>query len=181
MNPSPINENKEAIILEMKNAYAGIVEYIESLDESMFTFSPDHRWSPSGQLEHLILSSKGVASVLKMSKFKLGLMGKAKNGSKTYEDLFGQYKDVLSTGVKASAKFSPDPNKSWKREELLDNWKMIGRKFEERIPNWSEKDLDIYQIPHPAIGKITLREMLFFTVFHTGHHLKTMKALFEKL
>ena len=35
---------------------------------------------------------------------------------------------------------------------------------------WSEKKLDRYQAPHPALGKLTIREMLYFTIFHNVHH-----------
>ena len=45
------------------------------------------------------------------------------------------------------------------------------------IDNWTEEELDTYLIPHPLIGKMTLRELLFFTVYHIGHHLKTIKNI----
>lgn len=179
MIPSKLNENRAAIIDGLRKTYSEIVDYCESLDAFAFSSSPDHRWSASEQLEHLILSSKGVASALKMPKEQLALMGKSENGSISYEDLFAKYKGALTSGIKASPPFSPDPNKDWSKDELLGNWKMIGRKLEERILFWNEEELDSYQMPHPAIGKITVREMLFFTEFHAQHHLKSMKALFE--
>ena len=43
--------------------------------------------------------------------------------------------------------------------------------------NTTEEELDTYLIPHPLIGKMTLRELLFFTVYHIGHHLKTIKNI----
>ena len=51
---------------------------------------------------------------------------------------------------------------------------MIGEKYTERLGNWSEKDLDKYKLPHPLLGKLTVREMLFFTIYHNEHHLKAM-------
>jgi hypothetical protein len=44
-----------------------------------------------------------------------------------------------------------------------------------KIGQWSEKNLDAYLLPHPLLGKITVREMLFFTTFHTDHHLNIMQ------
>ncbi|MBK7609450.1 MAG: hypothetical protein IPI18_20745 [Saprospiraceae bacterium] len=35
---------------------------------------------------------------------------------------------------------------------------------------FSEAEIDRYLIPHPLVGKITMREMFYFTVFHAGHH-----------
>jgi len=34
----------------------------------------------------------------------------------------------------------------------------------------SETALDLYILPHPLLGKITLREMLYFTAYHVYHH-----------
>ena len=163
----------------MQAAYNEVSSFIEGLDEASYRKSPDGKWSSADQLEHLILSSKGVGSALKMSKMKLMLFGKSKDGSKSYDELFSKYKDVLNTGMKAPPNFSPDPDQNFSKDELLGNWNMIGRKLADRIPLWTDKDLDSYRLPHPAIGKITVREMLYFTIFHARHHLNSMKLLID--
>lgn len=172
-------KTNEGLVLEMKAAYQEVCSFIEKLDEEAFRFSPEGKWSSAGQLEHLILSSKGVASALKMSKLKLMIFGKSKNGSMSYDELYKIYKEALSKGQKAPSGFAPSADQNFSKEELLSNWKTIAAKLEERIPKWSEKDLDRYRLPHPAIGKITVREMLYFTIFHTRHHLESMKALMD--
>jgi hypothetical protein len=30
-------------------------------------------------------------------------------------------------------------------------------------------------VPHPSLGKITMRELLLFTIYHTEHHLKVIE------
>src|SRR5579859_3509649 len=49
---------------------------------------------------------------------------------------------------------------------LADAVEELGR----RVATWSEIDLDRYRLPHPLLGKLTVREMLFFTVQHLAHH-----------
>ena len=45
-----------------------------------------------------------------------------------------------------------------------------------RIESWSrEKQLDHFLLPHPLLGKITLREMLFFSAYHIQHHTKLLE------
>ncbi|MCB9182399.1 MAG: DinB family protein [Flavobacteriales bacterium] len=39
-----------------------------------------------------------------------------------------------------------------------------------RTSRWSESDLERYLLPHPLLGKLTLREMLYFTLYHVQHH-----------
>lgn len=41
--------------------------------------------------------------------------------------------------------------------------------------NWSDPQLDQYLAPHPLLGKLTLRELGYFTIYHTEHHLNIIK------
>lgn len=38
------------------------------------------------------------------------------------------------------------------------------------LDSFTEKELDQYVLPHPLLGKLTLREMMFFTIYHVQHH-----------
>jgi uncharacterized damage-inducible protein DinB len=40
------------------------------------------------------------------------------------------------------------------------------------IQEWSEDALDRRRLPHPLLGPITVREMLFFALYHNRHHLE---------
>ena len=48
----------------------------------------------------------------------------------------------------------------------------------EKVENWKESDLDKYVLPHPLLGKISLREMLYFTDFHILHHNTLTKTIY---
>lgn len=39
-----------------------------------------------------------------------------------------------------------------------------------RVDSWTEQDLDTVLLPHPLLGKLTVREMLYFTIYHAQHH-----------
>jgi hypothetical protein len=41
---------------------------------------------------------------------------------------------------------------------------------------WKDDQLDHYIAPHPLLGKLTLRELCYFTIYHAGHHLNIIKA-----
>ena len=45
-----------------------------------------------------------------------------------------------------------------------------------KFQKWKEKDLDIYLLPHPLLGKMTIREIVLWTAYHTEHHYKILKA-----
>jgi hypothetical protein len=63
------------------------------------------------------------------------------------------------------------------KEQLLKKWIASGQKLIAAIAKTDEKDLDRYVIPHPLLGKITLRELCYFTIYHTSHHLQTVSSL----
>jgi hypothetical protein len=63
------------------------------------------------------------------------------------------------------------------RDEQMQNLHAINSKFLERSSILSDTILDDYQIPHPLLGLLTVREFLYFTHFHTLHHTKTMVGL----
>ncbi len=46
------------------------------------------------------------------------------------------------------------------------------QKLCKRMNKYSEEELDKYILPHPLMGKVTLREMLYFTIYHVQHHEK---------
>jgi hypothetical protein len=39
-----------------------------------------------------------------------------------------------------------------------------------RVNRFSESELDQLLLPHPLLGKLTLREMVYFTIYHAHHH-----------
>ena len=47
-----------------------------------------------------------------------------------------------------------------------------------RLDRFSEAELDTLLLPHPLMGKLTLREMLYFTLHHVDqHHAITLRNL----
>lgn len=49
------------------------------------------------------------------------------------------------------------------------------------LEQWSEADLDRVRMPHPILGPLTVREMLFFTLYHDGHHVEAARARIPRL
>ncbi|MES2882718.1 MAG: DinB family protein, partial [Bacteroidota bacterium] len=90
-----------------------------------------------------------------------------------------KYKAKLVAGGRASGRFVPPIIYAAKKTTLLSKYQNQKQKLVSKIKNTSEKDLDLYILPHPLLGKITLREMLFFTVYHNEHHLNILKSRME--
>lgn len=154
--------------------------FFESLSGNDFNEKPDGKWSAGENYEHLFVSTYPVAKALGYPKLTLLAFGKRKGGSKTFEELVDFYHSKLNEGAKASTKFSPKESEPATKEVLASKWKKSTQAMIDNLEKWSEEDLDKYQIPHPILGNLTVREMLYFTVYHIGHHHKIVKARFTE-
>jgi DinB superfamily len=136
-------------------------------------------WSPSDNVDHLIRAVKPIAKALKLPKITLQAMfGKPKKPSMTYEELCQVYRDEIAKGAQASGRYlpnqeSPVEDAEDKMKSLLDQWSRANNELLSVVEKWDEKELDRYLLPHPLIGKLTIREMIFFTIYHNLRHAST--------
>lgn len=171
--------SQEDIIIGIKTAFEEVKTQIEDIGNSNFNATIENKWSIAENFEHLIISAKPVASALKLPKLTFKAFGTPNRPSEDFKGLVQKYQNKLNAGGKASGKYIPKENTQFTKNTMLENWVNISQKFGNRIIKWSEKDLDSYLMPHPLIGKITVREMLFFTIYHTYHHLDLIKKLIK--
>ena len=83
--------------------------------------------------------------------------------------------------AKAPKQFNPKKIGSYKRKQ---NRKKFLKAFKGLIKvtnRWKESDLDLFIVPHPLLGKLTLREVLYFTIFHVKHHQKQVEDIAESI
>lgn len=164
--------DRSEIINKLQHHHQLFTDYIHSLNEADFMFSLNNeKWAAGLQLDHIYRSVKPLGDGIILPKFVIGLMfGKANRPSKTYDALVQKYHDKLSLGGKAMGNFIPQPVAFSQREEIKN--KLQGRlnKLCKHLVKYSEEELDKYIIPHPLIGKLTMREMMYFTIYHVQHH-----------
>lgn len=104
------------------------------------------------------------------------MFGKPEKSSLTYEELCQIYRDELAKGAQASGRYLPNQENpiaegtEEKKKEYLNQWANVSRELVSIAEKWDENELDQYQLPHPILGKLTIREMLFFTIYHNLRH-----------
>lgn len=151
-------------------------EFFNVLTEDQFHEKPGDKWSAAENFEHLFVSTYPVSKALGYPKLTFRAFGTNKGKSMSFEELVAFYKKKLEEGAKASGKFVPEEDKNLDRETLLSKWKKSTDTFLANISDWSEEDLDKYRIPHPILGKLSVREMIFFTIYHIHHHHQIVKS-----
>ena len=97
--------------------------------------------------------------------------GKPNRASRSYDELVARYKErVGSVTVTAKAGFNPLVAAGATKASIIEAFEKQHTIYIRRFEAWSESDLDSIILPHPALGKITLREIGFFTAMHIGLH-----------
>ena len=86
-----------------------------------------------------------------------------------------KYKAKLAAGGKASARFLPKAIAFQNREAAMNKISKLIQKLNSKTEMKSEQELDITLLPHPLLGKLTFREMLYFTAYHAEHHEKATR------
>jgi hypothetical protein len=88
-------------------------------------------------------------------------------------------KPTLGTRVTAAPGYEPQENLETSVRDLVDQGKAVLEAFISHLLDWSEEDLETYNCPHPTLGKLTVREILYFTIYHVAHHHKTIQQFSE--
>jgi hypothetical protein len=148
-----------------------LTELVLSLNDEDFLYSSNGKWTAGQQLDHIYRSVAAVNMGLAIPKFILMLViGKANRPSREYNVLIDKYSLKLQQGGRAVGRFVPKPvlpsDKTKLAQKLLKTVDSLCKK----TGNYTENQLDFYILPHPLLGKLTVREMLYFTIHHALHH-----------
>ncbi len=169
-------EDKKFIV-DLLNSHAdSFVHFVNRQSQESFTRSENKKWSVGQNIDHLIRSLSPVNQALLLPSFVLRIaFGKPNRSPRSYQELVDRYHQKLSAGGTAPSRFAP-PVVSWQQKEnLITDFNLQKDRMTKRIKSWSENQLDQYLVPHPLLGKITLREMLFFSAYHIQHHLHLLE------
>lgn len=167
--------NKQTIISELKNSRERAIDWFDAIPSEQFFIRSGEVWSASDNVDHLIRAIKPIALALSIPKFGLQtIFGKADHPSITYDELCKAYVIKLTKGAQASGQYLPNQETPSQPEEqkreLLKRLNKAGKSLISALDRWQDAELDRYQLPHPILGKLTVREMLFFSIYHTLRH-----------
>ena len=162
---------KKEIAEQLYKKHFSFLNYIDSLSDKDFEATYHQKWSAGLQMDHIYRAIKPLVQALNLPHFVLKLLfGKANRTSKSYKDLVNKYLQKLETGGRATGRFVPKEILFKQKESLKRNLQKVSEKLVAQVNKLSEAELDNLIIPHPLLGKITLREMMYFTIYHVEHH-----------
>jgi hypothetical protein len=163
--------NKQEIINALKLGHQSFVDYILQLPDEDFLKQLPGKWSTGQQLDHIFRAVRPVTLAFGLPAFVLKMIfGKSNRPGRTYEELVAKYKSKLAAGGIASGRFIPEKIKLSNRLNLAQSLILKVGKLCHEVENYPDDQLDTLILPHPLLGKLTLREMLYFTIYHVEHH-----------
>lgn len=162
---------------QIRSAWEGLYEesltVFGSVSEAEFKATREGRWTLAQNLDHLTRSGLAVAKALALPKLLLRLLFGKADQSRALPEIRSIYQQSLADGGEARGRFRPAGTDS--QSTALREWEDCSQLLLRNINRWKEPQLDTLRLPHPLIGKLTVREMLFFTLYHTQHHLQNIR------
>jgi hypothetical protein len=174
---------RDEILEALADAERDTAGFFESLTPDEWSQRVASAWTPAEHLDHLNIACSAVARGFSMSRLLLRIrFGRAHQSSRTFEGLRDNYRALLKGGAGAAGRFIPEREELTEEQRavrhgaLLARWQRVNARLRAALAGWSERDLDRIQLPHPILGKIAAREMLFFAIYHASHHVAAAKT-----
>ncbi|RNC85983.1 MAG: DinB family protein [Balneola sp.] len=174
-------KNRKQLQNELNDAFDTVIEFVRLQDRADFQKTlREESWSTGQQLLHLIKSVAPLNKGMKIPKILLKWrFGKTDRPEMSYEELAKTYKAKLDEGAISPAEYIPRIIQADQKEMLLARYEREKISLIKTLESWNEKQLSEQIAPHPILGMLTIREMMYFTIYHTYHHLASMKKISE--
>lgn len=164
-------------ILEQKHKI--LYKWLENHPNENWVKGPQGKWNTGEHVVHLIQSENALNKALWLPKFYLKYkFGTNNRDNRTYHQIVKKYQDKLANnpGVVANTSRKMPPITLNNKDFYVSKLEKEKIKLIKKFQKWTEHDLDTYLLPHPLLGRMTIREIVIWTAYHTEHHYKILKS-----
>ncbi|MCB9033795.1 MAG: DinB family protein [Chitinophagales bacterium] len=170
-----LSQDKNNILIALNDVLDKLETQVKNNSDAVLFKDKGEKWNNAQIIDHLAISFGITAIGFASPKFLLkAIGGQLGRNKRNYDEVVFQYQLKLNEGAKAPLPYLPKISLI-KNKTVLDNfWNANKTALLKSIDTWNDKDLDVFVLPHPILGKTTLREMLYFTIYHCKHHLQQM-------
>jgi hypothetical protein len=162
---------KTMLTEQLTQKHQAFVADMMALTPEAYAFRYEDKWTAGQQLEHILLCVKPLVQVYSMDTAMIAqTFGTTDRVGLTYDELLAAYLEKLNAGGKAPSRFVPESSLATQQALLGDMLTNLVSTLCEKVNTLSDEALDTLQIPHPLLGNLTLREMLYNAIYHVQHH-----------
>lgn len=136
------------------------------------------KWSVAQNLVHINISLERLNHYLMLPKSVIeSRFGRSEKAAISYEAMADIIRAAYEKGVKSTVPFEPPQELKTPISALIDEGHELLETYRRHLENWSEDELNQYHCPHPFLGTVSAREILYFTIYHVLHHQQTIENL----
>lgn len=174
-----MRKSKTEIVAELQESFDALIAASSLVKDDVFNISKENKWTTGENIAHLVRATKMTSIAFILPKiFPVLLYGKPNRTSHGYNKIVENYKKKLEGGAKATGVYVPKKT-DYEKEIVNSKLKVEGEKLIRAIDKkWNDEQLDHYQIEHPILGLLTVRELAYFTIHHNKHHLETIQKFY---
>ena len=174
-----MQKSKPVIINELNACFETLYKTANLVPDALFNTSKENKWTAAENISHLVTATKMTLLAFTLPKFLPALLyGKGNGTSRTYDEIVESYLQKLAAGARATGAYVPKKT-NYDRTKLSNQILKEGEKLVQAVNDkCTEEQLDNYRVAHPILGKLTLRELAYFTIYHNIHHMETIRKYY---
>jgi hypothetical protein len=173
--------DKLAIADGIEEKYQVLFDWLNQQPAENWETGPEGKWTTSQHILHLVNSLQLLNNALSYPRFFLKYkFGLSNRPSRSYEEVVEKYQEKLEENKDKTIVFNENLKSPLlkDRPRLLTILQIQHKKLQYKTRKISDVNLDTLVIPHPLMGKMTVRELIMWAAYHTEHHTKILKNLY---
>lgn len=166
------------IIEALESQHQKLFDWLENHPNEKWILGPENKWTTGQHILHLVNSGKMLNKALSYPKFLLRRkFGTSNRDSRSYSEVAKRYEERLSENQEKAKTFNQHlKTPSLKeRKHVISALQIQNKKLQYKTKKLKDKHLDTLLLPHPLMGRMTLREIIMWSAHHTEHHLTLLK------
>jgi len=167
---------KQQLQRELHEVHNNFISFLAKLSGATYSRALPGRWSAGQHLDHILKSVTAVNRGITNAKFMQPVEQVISNRAPMdISGLQALYRQKAGGGATAPPQFAPGDAGWREREQLFMNVEAAVNELCQMITDLPDAQLDGLALPHPLLGWLSLREMMYFTIFHGAHHFDLAK------
>lgn len=174
---------KEAIADLLEEKHQVLFDWLENQPDDNWEKGPDEKWTVGQQILHLVNSLQLLNNALSYPRFFLKYkFGLCNRDPRNYKTIVTKYQQKLIENKDRARVFNQKLKKPIQkdRERLITKLHIQNKKLQYKLKKISDVNLDTLVIPHPLMGKMTIREIIMWTAHHTEHHTEILTMTYSE-
>lgn len=164
--------NRQELIKTFSDNHHTVIAYIQALPDSLFLYRNHEKWTAGQQLKHILLTLLPFPKILQSKEFIVQKFGTLQRTTWDYDTVLNNY---LKTSLQAPSQFLPEDILPAQKKGLITQLEEVITKINQLFALYNEEELDSLVLPHPLLGKLSIREMFYLMSYHPLHHLNQIK------